>query len=183
MPNSIALIAQPTSAWYDFLLPQVISGVGIGCIFPPMTTVAMRNVSPAMAGAASGVFNTTRQLGTVIGAAGVGALLQNRLIAGFTSQARLRTSGLPPQARDKLLAGFQAAAKGGLQVGSGHRTTGVAGEIFTHGFVSALRPTMIVPIVFIAAAAVSCVFIKRRAASDRTSTATEVGEATATAAG
>ncbi len=160
--GSIALIAQPTSAWYDFLLPQIIAGVGIGCTFAPLTTVAMRNVQPMMAGAASGVFNTTRQLGTVIGTAGVGALLQNRLIAGFTSQAQLRTAGLPTQAREKLVAGFQSAAKGGLEVGSGHRTTGLAGEIFTHGFVSAMRPTILVPILFIGAGALSCVFIKRQ---------------------
>jgi len=183
--GTLALIAQPTSAWYDFLLPQVVAGVGIGCIFPPMTTVAMRNVNPTMAGAASGVFNSTRQLGTVIGTAGVGALLQNRLVAGLTSQARLRTAGFPPQARQKLITGFQAAAKGGLQVGSGHRRTGLAGEIFTHGFVSALRPTMLVPMLFIAAGAVSCVFIKRRGTSgtDVAAEAGEVGEAAATAAG
>jgi EmrB/QacA subfamily drug resistance transporter len=179
----LALIAQPTSAWYDFILPQVIAGVGIGCIFPPMTTVAMRNVNPAMAGAASGVFNTTRQLGTVIGTAGVGALLQNRLVAGLTSQARLRTAGLPPQAREKLIAGFQSAAKGGLQVGSGHRTTGLAGEIFTHGFVSAMRPTMLVPILFIAAGALSCALIKRQPRTSGADAAAELGEAAATAAG
>jgi MFS family permease len=181
--SAIALIAQPTSAWYDFVLPQVISGVGVGCIFPPMTTVAMRNVNPAMAGAASGVFNTTRQIGTVIGAAGVGALLQNRLAAGLTSQARLRTASLPAQAREKLIAGFQAAAKGGLQVGSGHRTTGLAGEIFTHGYLSAMRPTMLVPMLFIAAGALSCVFIKRRPRTSSTEAAPDVSEATATAAG
>ena len=77
--GSIALIAQPNSAWYDFLLPQFVAGIGIGCTFAPMTTVALRNVNPMMAGAASGVFNTTRQVGTVIGTAGIGALLQNRL--------------------------------------------------------------------------------------------------------
>jgi EmrB/QacA subfamily drug resistance transporter len=181
--GSIALIAQPTSAWYDFLLPQIIAGVGIGCTFAPLTTVAMRNVQPMMAGAASGVFNTTRQLGTVIGTAGVGALLQNRLIAGFTSQARLRTAGLPTQATEKLVAGFRAAAKGGLEVGSGHRTTGLAGEIFTHGFVSAMRPTILVPILFIGAGALSCVFIKRRSTASDTGAPADVGEATAAAAG
>ena len=181
--GTLALIAQPTSAWYDFLLPQVIAGIGIGCIFPPMTTVAMRNVTPTMAGAASGVFNTTRQLGTVIGTAAIGALLQNRLVTGLTSQARLRTAGLAPQAREKVIAGFQATAKGGLQVGSGHRTTGLAGEIFTHGFVSALRPTMLVPMLFIAAGALSCVFIKRRQRPSGPGAPAELDEATATTAG
>src|SRR5262249_13633251 len=70
--GTIALIAQANSAWYDFLAPQFVAGIGIGCTFAPMTTVAMRNVNPVMAGAASGVFNTTRQVGTVIGTAGVG---------------------------------------------------------------------------------------------------------------
>lgn len=181
--GTIAVIAQPSSAWYDFLLPQAIAGVGIGCIFAPMTTVAMRNVNPVMAGAASGVFNTTRQLGTVIGTAGVGALLQNRLAAAFTAQARLRTAGLPPQARDKLVAGFQAAAKGGLATGSGHRATGLAGQIFTHGFVSAMRPTILVPIAFLVAGAVSCVFIKPQPAVAAGSAPAEIGAATATTAG
>jgi hypothetical protein len=160
----------------------VVAGIGIGCTFAPMITVALRNVNPMMAGAASGVFNTTRQVGTVIGTAGVGALLQNRLIAGFTSQARLRSASLPPQARDRLIAGFQSAAKGGLEVGSGRRTTGLAGEIFTHGFVIAMRPTMLVPIVFIVAGAVSCIFIKRQPAATGAATAA-ISEPTATAAG
>ncbi len=181
--GSIALIAQPNSAWYDFLLPQIVAGIGIGCTFAPMTTVALRNVNPMMAGAASGLFNTTRQVGTVVGTAGIGALLQNRLVAGFTSQAQQLGSHLPPQAREQLVSGFQAAAKGGLEIGSGARITGLPGEIFTHGFVAAMRPTILVPILFLFAAAASCVFIKRQPAEAGSGAATEVGEPTATAAG
>jgi EmrB/QacA subfamily drug resistance transporter len=181
--GSIAVIAQSTSAWYDFLVPQLVAGIGIGCTFAPMITIALRNVNPLMAGAASGVFNTTRQVGTVIGTAGVGALLQNRLIAGFTSQVAQRGAGLPPQAREKLAAGFQAAAKGGLEVGSGTRTTGLAGQIFTHGFVSAMRPTMLVPILFLLAGAASCVFIRRQPAAAAAAATSEISETTATAAG
>jgi len=181
--GSIAVIAQSTSAWYDFLVPQLVAGIGIGCTFAPMITIALRNVNPLMAGAASGVFNTTRQVGTVIGTAGVGALLQNRLIAGFTSQVAQRGAGLPPQAREKLAAGFQAAAKGGLEVGSGARTTGLAGQIFTHGFVSAMRPTMLVPILFLLVGAASCVFIRRQPAAAAAAATSEISETPATAAG
>jgi EmrB/QacA subfamily drug resistance transporter len=156
----IALIAQPNSAWYDFLAPQFVAGVGIGCTFAPMTTVAMRDIRPQMAGAASGVFNTTRQFGSVIGTAGVGALLQNRLVAGLTSQARLRTAGLPPAQRAHLISGFRAAAQGGLTEGSGHKLTGLSGLIFGHGFVDAMRPTMEVPIVILLIGAASCLFIR-----------------------
>jgi EmrB/QacA subfamily drug resistance transporter len=161
----LALIAQPTSAWYDFLAPQIAMGFGIGCTFAPMTTVAMRGINPRMAGAASGVFNTTRQVGSVIGTAGVGALLQNRLAASLISEARQRTVGLPSQVRDKLISGFQSAAKGGLEEGSGHKLTGLGGQIFSHGFVDAMRPTILVPIVILLVGAASCLLIQRRPTS------------------
>jgi EmrB/QacA subfamily drug resistance transporter len=157
----IAIIAQPASAWYDFLAPQLAMGIGIGCTFAPMTTVAMRGINPRMAGAASGVFNTTRQVGSVIGTAGVGALLQNRLVSSLTSQAQQRAAGLPAPVRDKLISGFQSAAKSGLEEGSGQKLTGLAGQIFTHGFVDAMRPTMLVPIVLLLVAAASCLLIQR----------------------
>ncbi len=180
----IAFIAQTNSAWYDFLAPQFVAGIGIGCTFAPMTTVAMRNVKPVMAGAASGVFNTTRQVGTVIGTAGIGALLQNRLIAGFTSQVQQQAGHLAAPARDKLLAGFQAAAKGGLVTGTGERTSGLAGQIFTHGFVEAMRPSMLVPLVFLLAGSATCLFIVSGSKPEgRGEPAAEVGEPRPAAAG
>jgi EmrB/QacA subfamily drug resistance transporter len=157
----LALIAQPGSAWYDFFAPQLVAGVGMGCTFAPMTTVAMRNINPRMAGAASGTFNTTRQVGSVIGTAGVGALLQNRLLDALTSQARQRTVGLPAATRDHLIGGFQAAARSGLEGGSGQKLTGLAGQIFSHGFVDAMRPTMLTPIAILLIGAASCLLIKR----------------------
>src|SRR5262249_50486803 len=103
-----ALIASPSSAWYAFLPPFLVAGAGMGCVFPPMTTVAMRDIEPHVAGAASGLLNTNRQVGAVIGTAAVGALLQNRLAAALPSQARQRSVGLPPPIRDKLVAGSPA---------------------------------------------------------------------------
>src|ERR1700747_3906375 len=77
----VALEATTTSTWYDFLPALIVAGFGMGCIFAPMTTVAMRNVDPRMAGAASGVLNTVRQVGQVIGVAAVGALPQDRVVS------------------------------------------------------------------------------------------------------
>jgi EmrB/QacA subfamily drug resistance transporter len=157
----IALLAQANSGWAVFMGPEILAGVGIGGTFAPLTTVAMRSISPRMAGAASGVFNTTRQIGTVIGTAGVGALLQNRLLASLTSQAATRAASLPAAARDKIISGMQSAVKGGLEVGSGQKLTGLIGSIFTHGFVDAMRPTMLWPIATLAAGIIACVFIKQ----------------------
>ena len=93
--------------------------VGMGCIFAPMVTVAMRNIDPRMAGAASGVLNTVRQVGLVIGTAAVGALLQNRLVSSMNSQAATRSAALPPQLRGPFVAGIKHAASNGIQVGAG----------------------------------------------------------------
>jgi hypothetical protein len=58
----------------------------MGLTFPTMTTVAMRNVEPLMAGAASGVFNSLRQMGSVIGSSVVGAVLQSQLAMSLAAR-------------------------------------------------------------------------------------------------
>jgi EmrB/QacA subfamily drug resistance transporter len=181
--GAIVLIAQTNSAWYDFLAPQVVAGIGIGCTFAPLTTVAMRNISPMMAGAASGVFNTTRQVGTVIGTAGIGALLQNRLIAGFTNQVHQRAGNLSASAQQTIQAKFQAAAKSGLTGGPAQHGSRLETAIFTHGFVEGMRPAMLAPIVFLFAGAALCPLIRRKSRSQESPAPVAVTETTSTAAG
>src|SRR5207247_4412243 len=60
--GTMAFVAGPDSIWINFLAPAIVAGLGIGMTFAPMTTVAMRNIQPRVAGAASGVLNTIRQL-------------------------------------------------------------------------------------------------------------------------
>jgi EmrB/QacA subfamily drug resistance transporter len=181
--GSVVLMAQTTSAWYSFLAPQLVAGIGIGCMFAPLTTVAMRSITPTMAGAASGVFNTTRQVGTVIGTAGVGALLQNRLVAGFTTQVHQLAGRLPASAQQAMVTRFQAAAKNGLAGAPAGHASGLQAAVFTHGFVSAMRPTMLVPVVFLFAAAACCLFIKNTARAPASQSAPAASEPTAAAAG
>jgi EmrB/QacA subfamily drug resistance transporter len=183
------LIATPHSAWYDFLAPLIVAGLGMGGTFAPLTTLAMREVDPRMAGAASGLLNTTRQVGSVIGTAAVGALLQNRLVASLTSQATIGSAALPASARGPFVSGFRQAAASGLltggSAGSAPGTTGnlpaalaaevrrLAAEVFAQGYVLAMRWTMVLPISVVVLAAASCFAIKgpgggqdRTAASD-----------------
>jgi EmrB/QacA subfamily drug resistance transporter len=176
----MALIAHPGSAWYTFLAPLLVAGLGMGCIFAPLATVAMRNVDPRLAGAASGVLNTIRQVGLVIGTAAVGALLQNRLVSSMGSQAIARSAALPPQVRGRFVSQIEASARGGIQVGAGqsggstHLSNGappavvaeiarIAHEVFTFAFVTAMRQTMLLPICLLAIGALSCLAISRRA--------------------
>ncbi len=180
----VALEANTTSAWYDFLPALVVAGIGMGCIFAPMVTVAMRNIDPRMAGAASGVLNTVRQCGLVIGTAAVGALLQNRLVSAMTSQATTRSAALPAQVRGNFIAQIKHSASNGIQVGAGQNggSSSVAGlpaqlaaeltrighDVFTFGFVTAMRSTMVFPVVLLAIGALSCLLLKegRRTAED-----------------
>ncbi|WP_234343261.1 DHA2 family efflux MFS transporter permease subunit [Streptomyces sp. WM6372] len=84
---AIVLVAGPATPWYLFVPATAVTGLGVGCVVAPMSTEAMRNVEPRLAGAASGVNNTIRQIGSVIGAASVGALLQGRLAAELAGGA------------------------------------------------------------------------------------------------
>jgi EmrB/QacA subfamily drug resistance transporter len=175
----IALIVQPDSSWLVFLAPLVVAGFGMGCIFAPMVTVAMRNIDPRMAGAASGVLNTVRQVGLVIGTAAVGALLQNRLVSAMAAQAATRSAALPPQLRGQFVAGIDSSAKNGIQVGAGqsggstHLGSGlpariaaelarIAHDVFTFAYVTAMRQTMLLPIILLGVGALSCLAIKER---------------------
>ena len=173
----LALIAHPDSTWPTFVAPLVVAGFGMGCIFAPMTTVAMRNVDPRMAGAASGVLNTVRQVGQVIGVAAVGALLQNRLVSSIAYQASVRSAALPPQVRGRFVSEINSSAQNGIQVGAGQsggsthlahglpaqvvaEITRIAHDVFTFAFVTAMRQTMLMPIILLAVGALSCLAIK-----------------------
>jgi len=174
----IALIAHPDSSWTVFVAPLIVAGLGMGCIFAPMVTVAMRNIEPRMAGAASGVLNTVRQVGLVIGTAAVGALLQNRLVSAIAAQAATRSAALPPQVRGRFVASIDDSAKSGIQVGAGqsggstHLGPGLSAriaaeiarighDVFTFAYVTAMRQTMLLPIILLAVGALSCLAIKQ----------------------
>jgi EmrB/QacA subfamily drug resistance transporter len=173
-----AAIATTRSTWQDFIATLAIAGVGMGCTFAPMTTIAMRHIEPRVAGAASGMINTVRQVGAVIGTAAVGALLQNRLAVSLPAAAAQRAGALPPRARSQFISGFAKSARhgaaasptgGNVKLPPGtppslaseiHR---IASEVFSAGYVTAMHATMIVPIGLLVVASLSCLAIKGRA--------------------
>jgi MFS family permease len=175
----LALIATPTSSWQSFLAPLIVAGFGMGCVFAPLVTTAMRNVQPQLAGAASGVLNTVRQVGLVIGTATVGALLQNRLVSDMTSQAETRAAALPAQVRGRFITEIRNAASNGIQVGAGQNggiskqaglpaqlaaeVARIGRDVFTFGYVQAMRTTMLLPVILLAVGAVSCLALKQPA--------------------
>jgi len=174
---TLAFVAGPDSTWINFLLPTIIAGAGMGMTFAPMTTVAMRNISPRIAGAASGVLNTIRQLGAAIGSAVIGAILQNRLAISLHDQAVSHAAALPAAFRSQFIAAFSSVASNGFEIGTGengaklptgippaaaHQLTVLAHDVFVSAFIDAMKSTFILPVVFLAFTAATTLLIRRR---------------------
>jgi EmrB/QacA subfamily drug resistance transporter len=180
----IDVAASVDSSRWAFVPGVLITGAGLSGIFVPMVTVAMAEVQPRLAGAASGLLNTTRQLGGVLGGALVGALLQNRLAVALHDEALARADEVPAAARAGFVRGFEQASEGGLEVGAGQAASQVrapagapdaiadqigrvAGDVFHHAFVDALHPTLLLPIVVLLLAAAACLGVRGRGRPSR----------------
>jgi EmrB/QacA subfamily drug resistance transporter len=170
--------AQVDSNRGDLIPGLIVAGLGLGCTFAPLQTIAMRNIKPQVAGAASGLINTTRQLGAVIGSAAVGALLQTQLATQLTESAQRNAAALPPQFQQQFVEGFSNAGSKGLEVGAGQtgvklpaglpqqvvdQLKPVAAKTFHEAFTDAMHITMYLPLAVLALAALSVLFVKRRA--------------------
>jgi EmrB/QacA subfamily drug resistance transporter len=69
----------PSDDWTTLLAGFLAAGIGIGFVNPPLATAAIGVVEPRRSGAASGINSTFRQVGTAVGIAGLGAILQGKL--------------------------------------------------------------------------------------------------------
>jgi EmrB/QacA subfamily drug resistance transporter len=172
---SIALVAGPDSTWINFLVPAVVAGLGMGMTFAPMTTVAMRNISPRVAGSASAVLNTIRQLGAAIGSAVVGALLQNHLATALHDQAVQHATALPDAFRSQFVAAFSNVSSKGFEIGTGesgarlpsnlppsvaHQLATIAHDVFVAAYIDAMKATFVLPIAFLFLTALSTLLVK-----------------------
>ena len=79
----LALLTQaPVNGTYlsDLLPSMVLVGVGAGLSFPALMTLAMSGVQPSQAGLASGLVNTTQQVGGALGLAVLATLASTHTI-------------------------------------------------------------------------------------------------------
>jgi EmrB/QacA subfamily drug resistance transporter len=94
------------------LLPGIIPmSIGMGMTFLPLTLVATTGVSASDAGLASGLFNTSQQVGGALGLA-----VLSTIAATHTTSVLEGLSGAPsPQERSEaIVEGFQVAYLGGI---------------------------------------------------------------------
>jgi len=110
----------------------------MGAIFAPLATMGMRAAPQALAGAASGVLNTGRQLGATLGGAITGAVLASQLAADLHTRARTAASLLPAAARGHLI----------------H-------DVFARAYIAAMRPALAIPAALLIAGALACLLLRR----------------------
>jgi MFS transporter len=162
-------MAHADSGRWAFSPGLIVSGLGMGFIWTPVFSIATRDLPAHLGGVASGVVNTIQELGGVLASAVVGAFLQNRLAVALQDRAVAASNQLPAQYRASFVDGFSHAAHSGFEVGAGQTGTSlnlpaqvevIARFVFTHAFVDAMHPTMVLPIAILVLAAVAAAFVR-----------------------
>ncbi|MFJ6374755.1 DHA2 family efflux MFS transporter permease subunit [Pseudarthrobacter oxydans] len=127
-------LMQPDTPILLFLLPSAVLGFANAGIWAPLSTTATRNLPPRHAGAGSGVYNTTRQIGAVLGSAAIAVLIQARLAAelpaggpgGGAGEGMALSGGLP----EALHGGFSTAMGQSILLPAGVILVGAAVALF-----------------------------------------------------
>ncbi|MFC7617636.1 MFS transporter [Actinokineospora soli] len=156
----LAVQAEPDTAPLALVPGLVLAGVGIGLVFSPLTAAATFGLPAELAGAASGVFNTSRQVGGVLGSASTGVLLQLGLSVTVPAAARDYAALLPPRYADEFVERISAAANTASQFGGegpaipadwspsiAERVRELATDAFHLGFTNAAKATLVLPVI------------------------------------
>jgi EmrB/QacA subfamily drug resistance transporter len=99
----------------DILFPSLVAAVGLGFAFVPMTIAAVSGVAPHETGLASGLINTSQQVGGALGLAILASIANSR-----TDELMDAANGAPSALPGALTEGFQIA----FMVGAGFAVVG-----------------------------------------------------------
>ena len=102
----------------DVLPGLVVMGLGLGFTFVPMTLIATTNVAHEDAGLASGLFNTSQQIGGALGLAILSTIATNRTTDHLSALGHVPS---PADMSDAVVTGYHA----GFIAGAGMLLLGV----------------------------------------------------------
>jgi EmrB/QacA subfamily drug resistance transporter len=171
----VAFEAGPDTDPWTLVPALLVAGIGTGFVFAPMSNIAMRSVEPMLAGTASGIFNTSRQVGGVLGSAAIGVLLQARISASMGSEAVEAAKALPQQyqagfvdslshaanSANELNDRVGAAIPANLPPSVADRIQQLAGQVVHNGLTDAARESMLLPIGVLLIGAVAALLMRR----------------------
>jgi EmrB/QacA subfamily drug resistance transporter len=177
----VALQAGPDTDPWSLIPALLLCGVGTGFVFAPMSNITMRSVEPGLAGTASGIFNTSRQVGGVLGSAAIGVLLQARISSSMGTEAAEAAKALPPQYRADFVESLSHAANSANEVsdrvgaavpsslppGVGEQIERLAQQVVHNGLTDATRASMILPVAVLLVGALAATLMRRTSAPER----------------
>ncbi|CAM3931254.1 MFS transporter [Smaragdicoccus niigatensis] len=97
-----ALIMKPDTSIWMLALPLVLMGSANAFIWAPLAATAMHDLPFRHMGAGSGVYNTARQSGSVLGSAAISALITARMTAHGLSGSQHVGSAIPGAIKDSF---------------------------------------------------------------------------------
>lgn len=151
---------EPGDSWTGLVPGLVLAGLGTGMINPPLASTAVGVVAPAQAGMASGINNTSRQVGIATGIAALGSIFANRVVGGVRSAL----AGTPGEAQADQIAGAVIGGKLDAVLAQAPASARQAiADAATAGFVDALNDiAMIAATIAFASAVLTGLLIRQR---------------------
>lgn len=125
---------KPGTPIWRLVLPFLALGVGNAFLWSPLTATATRNLPPRVSGASSGVYNAVRQLGAVLGSAGMAAFMAARIGAELPPRAAARGGTATLQLPAFLRAPFAAAMSESVLLPAFIALFGIIAALFLAGF-------------------------------------------------
>jgi len=125
----LSQVIEPDVAIWKLLLPIALLGVANGFMWAPLGTTATRNLPMHQAGAGAGVYNTTRQVGAVLGSAGIAVLMESRLAANLPAMGGTVVEGGGGKLPEALSQGFSDSMAQSLVLPASVLLIGVAASL------------------------------------------------------
>jgi EmrB/QacA subfamily drug resistance transporter len=159
--TSYLLTAQPS--FTGLLAGYAVAGLGFGIVVVPITSAVLGNVAPARSGMAASATNTARQLGSVVGVAALGAIVNSYITHDFgdTLRAQSQTQG----GADFIIELIERGGTAARGIDLAHPPPLIADIVASaaEAFRSGLHVALRVSAVLIVLAAVVCALVPRRA--------------------
>jgi EmrB/QacA subfamily drug resistance transporter len=173
--GTLVVQAEPDTDPATLIPGLAIAGLGIGFVFSPLTTAATAGMPMDLVGAASGVFNTSRQVGGVLGSAATGLVLQLGVAFAVPDAARQYAERLPLRYRDEFVERVTDAANTASQFDSSrppvpsnldpdvaNAVRRIVTDVFHAGFTVAAKASLMLPIAALLLGIVAAVGIRLR---------------------